>query len=279
MFNTTYLEIGTGGTGLPYNQPMDREHTSMPQITKAIILFEGRCGSSHLTGIFSQHPNAAFFGEEITSRPTDDWDKQKAQMEEVFSLREHNGKMLQMVGFKTKLRVIDREHHPDFIRLLSEHDVRVIRMFRRNLVKQAISAHRAHRLVTEYGVYNVPTGHPSAKPVDVESIELDQLRFQMQHLNKEEPEIDDFMMRLPKSIKRMVLSYEELLTSRNDTIRRVYKFLGMEFHCGQDVFIKNTDDDLHKAITNYEELKKWLSGTRYVSMVEDQVSPSEARHR
>lgn len=246
------------------------DQNQTPNVVKAVILFEGRCGSSHLTELLAQHPNGAFFGEELHTLKENGWSAQRDWIAKIFSMEEHNGKPLKLAGFKTKLRAIDTENRRKFLEILDQNNVRVIRMYRQNIVKQAISAERAHDLVTRYNIYNVPADRPDVERSKKTPISKDQLCYWLNYFNQEEPKIDQFIIHLPRRVKSILVSYEELLYARQDTIDRTYKFLGLEPHYAiRDIFIKNTDDDLRNAIENYEEVRDWISSTRYSGMVEN----------
>jgi hypothetical protein len=78
------------------------------------------------------------------------------------------------------------------------------------------------------------------------------------------------MLRLPT----LRLDYETLLTERTRTIEDLCTFLGVQRLPLRGVALKNTADNLREAVTNFDELRSRLQGTRYVQMF-DEVLPTD----
>ena len=97
------------------------------------------------------------------------------------------------MGFKTKLRsLVD----PDGFRsILSERKVRVIRLYRRNMLKQIVSAERARLLQEKTGKYNITK---DMMPEAIGKISISKPHFQhwLHVFNAQETAIDDYILKL-----------------------------------------------------------------------------------
>ena len=71
-----------------------------------------------------------------------------------------------------------------------------------------------------------------------------------------------------KSISFLKLNYEEHIENNPDRASQlVSNFLGVKFHEGRINFIKTNPYKIKDILSNYEEVKEHLKGTKYEWMV------------
>lgn len=164
---------------------------------------------------------------------------------------------IEAIGMKTKLRLVADKWK--FLDWIHENDVKVIRLYREDVIRQVISAHRADRLNREFGKWNLQVGDEYLVPG---SIHLDIKDFQrfIKMFRKQEGLIDDYMtyIRTPT----IAISYEELTGDLPGTLDRIFEFFGVRPHALKSAFIKATPEDISRAISNYDELLGMLPGLR-----------------
>ena len=133
-------------------------------VTRFVLLFPGRSGSTYLISALDAHPAITAKGEVLDPiRPQGP----EAQLD--WTRRYFRGPIVNRstaVGFKTKLRdVLDQD---GFARLLTEFDARLIYLDRRNDVKHAISRITARRLKDTTGRWNRYDGDATLEAFDVD---------------------------------------------------------------------------------------------------------------
>lgn len=231
---------------------------------RAIILFEGRCGSSHLSALLDRSPHGTFLGEVLSDLSGEGWEAQKAFLDRFFDAGSHSA-AAQYAGLKTKLRAVDAAHQADFARYLIDNSIAVIRLHRRDLLKQTVSSLRADELVRRKGLYNIEHG----AGIDLGPIAIGPgaMSERAAFIVQEELRIDAFLLRHGGIQPRMTLSYEELLGDRNGTLSRIHAFLGVDpFFPEEDVFKKMTSDHLADSVENYDEIAAWSAGCKFLSL-------------
>ena len=232
---------------------------------RVIILFEGRSGSSHLVELLDQHPRCRFLPEDLAELKEEGWESQRLWLDKTLGYRDESEiASLSVIGFKTKLRdIVDPEA---FLAYLNHHpEIAIIRMFRRNAIKQTLSAIRAWKLANETGEYNIKQGNKHLK-LPVEDIRLERFEALREWVESFEETLDVFMPRI--NAEKYLIAYEDLLHRKEVTLEKFYAWLGLDFIPSEDVHVKHTSDDLREAIPNFEELRAQYRGTAYYSMFE-----------
>lgn len=231
-----------------------------------IIIFEGRTGSTHLATLLHQSPQVSFLGEEPAELKSQGWQAQKewvcSLFDDPYNFDDSRIKKSAVVfGFRWKLRdVIDVE---DYKRLLIKYNVFVIFMSRTNIVKQAVSSIRADDLAESKGYYNV------RKDKDKEGLSAYEIPFQrfdkkLKWLVDHDIKLKRFMQEIQQPICH--ITYEQLLSNRESVLGKVSDFLDIPKFSQKDRTAKHTNDDLSKAVTNFDELVSAYQGTKYADM-------------
>ncbi len=217
------------------------------------ILFPGRTGSSWLISCLNSHPEIDARGEELVGRSSR---SQQRWIKRLYG----GGSGAAARGFKSKLK--DVWDLDGFRALLTEHSVRVITMDRRNKIKLAVSTINARRLKTISGRWNQRQG----EEVELPPLELDEaeLRRVLADGHRVDEQLGAFADSL--DLPRMHPAYEELLAAPEERMRDVQLFLGVPPTSISGDVVKNTDDDLSRAVVNYDDLRSRFRDGPYAEM-------------
>jgi len=225
-----------------------------------VLMFEGRTGSSHLISMLDNHPRIRASGEALVSR------KEKGSAEQLrWTASALTAPLVgrnRAIGFKTKLHdILDPEA---FANLLREKQARIIYMYRANTIKAVVSHIRSYLLKQQIGTYNTTTENKRLPPT---GIEVKWFEKELRVREERDEALDGYLDALGLPVLRV--SYEELLADEGATVRKVCAFLGVAYEKTPSRFVKNTSDDLHKVLLNFEELKAHYAGTRYAPMFDE----------
>lgn len=233
-------------------------------VTRFVILFPGRSGSTWLVSALDAHPAITAKGEVLDPlRPQGP----EAQLEWTRSF--FRGRIVsrdRAVGFKTKLRdVLDQD---GFGRLLAEYDARLIYLDRRNDVKHAISRITARRLKDTTGRWNRYDGDAALEPF---AVDVDDFESRLRAVEEEKATIAGYVGRQDRPL--LHLDYEDLLADPTATFHRILAFLGLPPAPIRGSTLKNTSDDLREVVTNFAALRARYAGTRYEPMFDEVLTP------
>ena len=230
----------------------------MPQI-RYVIIFNARMGSTHLTALLRSHPQIHARGEVLGRARREGLDA-TAQHDAAYHALEAAPRY-RVVGFKTKLR--DVLFGLDaFTALLTDRDVRVIHLDRHNAVKHAVSVINARRLA-ERGVRGGKLTDESDR-LPPAAIDPRELREIMETRAEAHRETRKYVEGLDRPLERV--AYEDLLADSAGVVARLFRFLGVQPHTASSGVLKNTPDDLRRAVSNFDELRSAFAGTRYEAM-------------
>lgn len=244
--------------------PMTEPHARK----KFVIMMIGRSGSSYLTALLNSHPLIEARGEKMSGLT--EADRQIRWLRRI--LNEPLAEGIQAIGFKTKLKdVLDRDRFRD---VLEDEAAKMIMLRRRNIVKSAVSWVNADRLYAETGEWNI-TGSGSGSRMPPAEIDSAQFAERLGQLERAGENLEEYCDAFDKPCLK--LWYEELLTNRDDTLRRIYEHLGIPEFATASTLRKNTSDNLRDAIVNFDALRASYAGTKYLEMFDevlDQASTS-----
>jgi len=233
-------------------------------VTRFVVLFPGRSGSTYVISALDAHPKISAKGEVLDPlRPVGP----EAQLD--WTRRFFRGRLVspyRAVGFKTKLRdVLDQD---GFAAILDEYDAKLIYLDRRNDVKHAISRITARRLKDTTGRWNRYDGDArlDAFPVDVTDFEA-----RLEAVEAEKATIAAYVERLDRPL--LHVDYEDLLADPTATFHRLLGYLGLPPAPIRGSTLKNTSDDLREVVTNFDELRARYAGTRYEPMFDEVLVP------
>jgi LPS sulfotransferase NodH len=236
-------------------------------VSRFVLLFEGRSGSTYLIEALASHPGIlaekecfAILVKNIEDKDGTTPEDQVRWAREFYSTERCAG--YGAVGFKTKWKDILRPD--DFRDFLRERGMRVIVLQRRNRIKLLVSLFRAVRLEEETGEWNLYDERRRQAPIKIDLTEFDKYlgESEARHL-----EMRDYVATL--DVPLLELSYEDILDDDQATFDRVCRFLEVPARPLAGKTRKHTSDDLRDAVANFDELKARFVGTRYESMFDE----------
>jgi LPS sulfotransferase NodH len=229
-------------------------------VTRFLILFEGRTGSSYLVTNLLKHPNVRAGWEELPRLKALGHDAQAEWAKKTLSapLLGRSG----AIGFKTKLR--DIADHDKFSELLREQAVKIVHMQRRNRVKIAISEINCNVLYARTKQYNVYKKEDRLPAIRIEVSDFKEILDMRERLDKE---LKVFVEDL--GLPTLNVFYEDILLDESNTLNNVYQFIGVPARATKGTSYKNTSDDLREALLNFDELKASVAGTCYEEMFDE----------
>lgn len=237
---------------------MSRGEGQPSPVTRFVVLFEGRAGSSHLISLLDSHPRIRA-EPEVLKVLKDRGAGPKQQLEWARRALTNSGREFAAVGFKTKVRdVLDPG---GLAALLVETGAKVIHMERENLVKLALSSINAQRLYKVTGRFNRLAGDPELPPMIVTPSQLER---SIKQRRRWQQELLAYVTQL--NLPTMRVTYEEFLAEQESVLSDVCHFLNVERNPLHSVTRKTTPDDLRSAIQNLDELKQHFVGTEYEPM-------------
>lgn len=230
------------------------------KVEKFVVMFEGRTGSSHLISMLDNHPRVRALGEALVSRKTQGSEAQLHWTRETLTppLIGRN----RAIGFKTKLH--DILDPPAFSALLQERQAKVIHMYRANTIKAVVSHIRSYLLKQQIGTYNTTTEKTRLPPGE---IGIEWFDNELRIREERDQALEAFLERL--GLPLLHVSYEELFSSEDQTVGRVFDFIGVPYMKTPSKFVKNTSDNLRQVLLNFDELKAHFRDTKYEPMFDE----------
>ena len=217
----------------------------MSEIGKYVILFQGRAGSTLLTEHMRSHPNISAQYEAFSTLPKE-WSVQLDWMTNLF-YAENRGNPTQVIGFKTKLSdIADQDLFANFVQ---DNKIKVIHLFRKNLVKLIVSVIRADRLRKTSGDSNLYDQKNSLGKIHIDPTEFRKQKKRIR-LYRELREYIDGM-----NVNVCRVRYEDLLYNLDRTLNRLWRYVGVKKHQTDAEVLKNTPDRLEDAVENLDELR------------------------
>ena len=233
-----------------------------PQVTRFIILFVERSGSTYLATSLASHPQIHALREQFAIlRQEGKTASQQLEWANQFYTVPWVGRN-KALGFKTKM--VDILDPAGFAQLLERHKTRVIVLLRRNSVKAVVSTINAQRLWEKTGNWNLLNEKDRNSAFEIDPNEFDRL---LRLREQWDQEMVSYASRL--SLPQLTLYYEDLLVDEDAFLNTVYSFINVENKPAHGVTIKNTKDDLREAIVNFTQLRARYSGTIYEPMFDE----------
>ncbi len=265
-----------------------------------VILFRGRSGSTHLCSLLGGHPEVLcrheiFAIEDAKSRPVIQPGIEIVEYNQrlVFrrltgfhqtttapsskAIRQHLHDLystpFKACGFKLKFP-IQMDLFPEVVAELKRFlpDLRIILLYRRNALKQAISLQNLQRIQSryddEFANANAETQlEPSVMQTPF-SIDVDAVIQQARWIRSRDSQFFDSVKRFGAVDPNRILQvdYEDLLEQEDSVIQQVFEFLEVDpSHRPTSHIVKVTPNQLADALSNYAELQAAVEGTEFES--------------
>ena len=240
-----------------------------------VIIFEGRTGSSYTVSALNQHPNV-FCYPEVLARCNQ---MQQRELLDALIL----GKSITHInpyaedpmygarfershevgGFKVKLN--DVYELEKFLDYLERHKFKLIYLKRQNILKSAISWMNARRLRRQYGFRWNPISKSEVQGalyIDPDVL-LDELAVRIRYERWHETFYDAY------AGKKRIFYYENLMQNEARFFGDMFGFLEVARHPVRGTFFKNTPDQLHEAVINYDEIRDLCVDTYFERFLDD----------
>ena len=242
---------------------MDSNLSIKPEICNFVILFDGRVGSTHLVSTLNQHSNILCYHEIFADNKHEERHSfqsflnrdsvlSKTWLDAMNSIDPFLSNSEKIGAFGFKVKISDIIGLDDFADFLVTNNFKVIHLYRRNIIKSLVSTFNGLKLSNKNnGHWNIH----SSESTSLGQITIDPLEFNKWFFGRVlcERVTQDFVQDLPLDVLR--LSYEDLFSEHQVSIKRVLNFLGFENSNLKGNFKKITSDDLSKAVSNLTEIK------------------------
>lgn len=232
------------------------------QVTRYVILFIERDGSTHLTSLLMSHPEikADYERLAVLRQEGAKAEDQLAWIRSYFTPGLVN--RYEAVGFKTKLvDVLDRD---GLTRVLQDNHCRVIQMHRRNFVKAVVSRINARRLYEASGKWNLYDQKDRMPAFDIDPDIFEQY---LQEREQAESELIAYVDQL--GLPALKIVYEDLLVNSAMILAQVFNHIGVHPFQVQSKTLKHTSDNLRDVVLNFDELRSGYEGTKYATMFDE----------
>ncbi|MFM7271116.1 MAG: hypothetical protein ACKO2C_05730 [Actinomycetes bacterium] len=229
-------------------------------VSRFVILFPGRTGSTYLISAIDRHPDVEAKGEMLDGLREAGVDAQRAWLEKYLRapfIGDHRA-----VGFKTKLRdVLDVDH---FTSTIAKYDARIIVLDRRNDVKHAVSRITARVLRDRTGRWNRYEG---VEEVGLVEVDPDDFASRLVSVEEEKQTIRDYVASIGRPT--LDIDYEDVLADPQGSFSKVLEWIGVRPMAVEGETLKNTPEDLRLVVANFDDLRSRYVGTRYESMFDE----------
>lgn len=229
--------------------------------TPFVLLFTGRTGSTYVIEALAAHDEIYAVGEGFGAQGGEsDAARQLRWVRALLTQPRTAG--FRAIGFKAKLRDVGNpEGLADLLREVRAH---IIHMRRRNRVKTVVSWVNSERLSSSTGDWNLYDETDRLPPLTIDAVDFER---RLEEVEIGERLLEEYVEML--GLPTLSLDYETLLTEPARTIEGLCTFLGVKRLPLRGVALKNTADNLREAVTNFDELRSRLQGTRYVQMFDE----------
>jgi len=238
-------------------------------VTRFVILFEGRTGSSHLISLLDSHPLVRAGTEIISGHLALSGEEERAMVRGELDIDRRDDAVA--IGFKTKLS--DIREKTEMARVFRESGVRVIRLRRANEVKIAVSVLNERVLRARNELSNATSTIMRTEPLVAEPAVIEGLIRQRRAFDDA---LDAFVQEIAQPTLEVL--YEDLLADQDRVTHEVLEFLDVPPAPLRSRVVKNTSDDLRDSIRNFEELQRHFRGTEFESQLREAVPAAAWKH-
>ena len=256
-----------------------RSKIPVKNVTKCLLLFHPRSGSSWLIKLLEENKNFRI-GYEIfggykyhSGSPTEleqdnllnnfynynldrsivAWNEEKGSWISHIS----NAQVYDAIICKiSPYQVINQK---GFVEFIKQNNIKIICLTRDDIVKRAVSEFRSDFLYEKIGVHNVTNSQERfvLGPTKLEKSEF--LSFLERSLLGVKDVSSMANLLASNNVDVFHLTYESLFKNTDSSLQELENFLGTTIKIRQTKKImKITDDNLQNVISNYDELKEWI---------------------
>lgn len=234
--------------------------------TRAAVLFTSRSGGTYLLDVLGRNPHTyavaepldllLIYGDAAARAWLHDFYMLPSSIEYHKFIRDPKTMIL-----STKLNKLS----PTIFSTFNYYNTRYIRLYRKNVLKQAFSDYSAHFYLENRRDFN------SRKTTNRMKLFIDpaELMRRIGVFLEQEQKVDELIALLAKG-DVMGISYEEIVGPKRDEVfRRIFDYLEVPPSEVSTDLKKLNSDDLSQVIENYEEVYKAIRATRFGWMLEE----------
>ncbi|MEM9271711.1 MAG: sulfotransferase domain-containing protein [Cyanobacteria bacterium P01_F01_bin.143] len=255
-----------------------RNKIPLKNITKCLVLFHPRSGSSWLLKLLEENSNfrigyeifgsyqyesgspTVFEQEKLLNnfynsnlyRSTSTWDNNTGCWEHSSV----NYNVYDTIACKiSPYQIINKK---SFVEFVQENQIKVICLTRQDLVRRAISEYRSDILYKKIGVHNLTQIDNSSILGSTKLEKSEFLSFLERSLLGVQDVTEMANLLVENNVDIFQLTYECLLNDTNSSLQKLEEFLDSKINIRQtDKIIKITDNNLQNSISNYRESLQW----------------------
>jgi len=159
-------------------------------------------------------------------------------------------------GLKFKYEELDHPQWADLVNYIAgDKSIHVISLKRENLLDRELSEHMALNVTRMFNTRDPNYKHTTGSVV----LDEKKLKAGFERSCKLQEKYDEFFKNHPQ----INLTYDDIALHSEDTFRRVQEFLGVDFQVITALTKKLQKEPASRFIENYDELKKYFSGSDY----------------
>jgi Sulfotransferase family len=237
-----FIIAGTQRTGTSLIESTLNSHSDIRCLGEVFLFRRGR--GKFIEASYRQFVDQRRFARSI-AHYTDRRRLVKEYLDEFYQVSN-----MRATGFKFMLSQANQ--FPDAIRYLQENKIRVLHVVRDNALKTLVSRISARSRKLYHSI---------------EDIEVDKVYLPPRRLLKSLAQILDESERwkhLAAENPYLKISYESFLDDRDQVLKSMLNFLGVEYATSMSSDLKKINsDNLSDVVVNYAEVTRILTGTRY----------------
>ena len=225
-----------------------------------VVVSQERTGSTLLSTLLSYHPSVLMDMDVFFTPET--WPSSRRSGRRVFSRRPVRG--FKFKGGHAPLRDSVEDAH-EFLRTQQEAGLRIIRLQRHDLLRQAISSYMVGAR-NELHAWNGRTDTKPQRPSQV-AVDVEDVFGRMEYFDR----LTRFQDKMLRDVPHLAISYEAHLLDaahHQSTADQIFEHLGLARHPVETQLRKLTPNTLSDVVSNVDQLAARLQGTRFASFLE-----------
>ena len=247
------------------------------EIQKFVLLSYARCGSNMLQAMLKEHPQITCYGEIFNPA----YGKGYLKWVNQSLLRRLSNKYLRDYCIESYLNSIcaipaqagpyaigykimypgQFERYQNFRDYWKTNNFKIIRLTRHNLLRRYLSSKIANK------EYRWSSSSFRGKLVNI-TVDVNDLKRSLNCLESIDCQIDT----LAEEFQFLRISHEQIIANRKNTLRGVFKFLGVDTDEAENIeptTVKQNPGKFNKLIKNYDEVRKALMGSQYEWLLDE----------
>ena len=253
--------------------------TGAPAPVRFLITCPARTGSSMLTSFLQSHPDICMHGE-VFGRGAPlaffglDYSRGAPPLEDVLRRIRNRSPVrfltkfvfyagaYRAVGLKLKYEELLRPEYGELMHHLGDDtEIKIVHLRRENLLERFLSQHVAVKVTKVYNISDEADRPADPGPV---YLPIDECEDDFARTERRQARFHDCFA----GHDAIEVTYEQLVASREVTLRRVQEFLGLEPRPLETIHKRLRNRSLGDSIENWDELRLHFATTRFARFFE-----------